>query len=54
VFSVSSRARGRLRLIERQARGLQLTRIGELTKDRRLIVQRHGASEPLPAGFVHF
>jgi thiamine-monophosphate kinase len=54
VFTISSRARGRLRLINRQARGLQLTRIGELTKNRSLIVQRHGASEPLPAGFVHF
>jgi thiamine-monophosphate kinase len=54
VFTVSSRARSRLRLIDRQARGLQLTRIGELTKDRRLIVQRQGASEPLPGGFVHF
>jgi thiamine-monophosphate kinase len=54
LFALSSRARGRLRLVERQARGLQLTRIGELTRDRALVVERDGAAEPVPAGFVHF
>jgi thiamine-monophosphate kinase len=54
LFALSSRARGRLRLVERQARGLRLTRIGELTRDRALVVERDGAAEPLPAGFVHF
>jgi thiamine monophosphate kinase len=54
LFARSNRARGRLRLVERQARGLQLTRIGELTTDRRLIIEREGTGEPLPAGFVHF
>jgi len=54
LFALSSRARGRLRLIERQARGIPLTRIGELTRDGTLVVQRAGSREPLPAGFVHF
>ena len=54
LFALSSRARGRLRLVERQARGLRLTKIGELTKETTLVVERDGASEPLPAGFVHF
>src|SRR5512134_3817304 len=47
-------ARFRLRLVERQARGLRLTRIGELTRERHFIVERDGGTEPLPAGFVHF
>jgi thiamine-monophosphate kinase len=54
LFSLTSRRRGRLRLVERQARGVRLTRIGELTKERGLVVERGGAAEPLPAGFVHF
>jgi thiamine-monophosphate kinase len=54
LFALTSRRRGRLRLVERQARGVRLTRIGELTRDRALVVERGGASEPLPAGFVHF
>ena len=54
LFARANRARGRLRLVERQARGLRLTRIGELTSDRGLVVERGGTVEPLPYGFVHF
>ncbi len=54
LFALTTRRRGRLRLVERQARGVRLTRIGELTKERGLVVERGGAAEPLPAGFVHF
>jgi thiamine-monophosphate kinase len=54
LFALSTRKRGRLRLVEGQARGLRVTRIGELTRDRGLVVERDGAAEPLPAGFVHF
>ena len=54
LFALSSRGRGRLRLVEQQARGVRLTCIGELTKDRGLVVERDGAGEPMPAGFVHF
>jgi thiamine-monophosphate kinase len=54
LFTVSKRARGRLRLVERQGRGVPITRIGELTPETGLVVNRAGAAEPLPAGFVHF
>ncbi len=54
LCAVSSRARGRLRLVDRQARGVPLTLIGELTADRALAVTRGDSSNPLPAGFVHF
>jgi len=54
LFALPGRARGRLRLVEQQARGLPLTRIGELTRERHFIVERDGVNEPLPAGFVHF
>jgi thiamine-monophosphate kinase len=54
LFAVSRKARGRLRLVGQQARGLLLTRIGELTADSAVVVVRDGRPEPLPAGFVHF
>jgi thiamine-monophosphate kinase len=54
LFAVPRKSRGRLRLVGQQARGLLLTRIGELTSAAELIVVRDGRPEPLPAGFVHF
>jgi len=54
LFAVPSRGRGRLRLVTSQARGVPITRIGELTADRSLTLNRRGATEPLPDGFVHF
>jgi thiamine-monophosphate kinase len=54
LCAVSSRSRGRLRLVDRQARGVPLTLIGELTADCALTVTRGDSSNPLPAGFVHF
>jgi thiamine-monophosphate kinase len=54
LFAIASRNRGRFRLIERQARGVRLTRIGELTADPVIAIERQGTREPLPAGFVHF
>jgi thiamine-monophosphate kinase len=54
LFAVGPRARGRLRLVGRQARGLPLTRIGELTADPSICLDRAGICEPLPEGFVHF
>lgn len=54
LFALPNRSRGRLRLVERQARGLRLTRVGELTRERHFILERDGGTEPLPAGFVHF
>jgi thiamine-monophosphate kinase len=54
LFSVPRRARGRLATVSRQARGIPLTRIGQLTKEPATLLLRNGVPEPLPPGFVHF
>lgn len=54
LFAVSPRKRGRLRGIMREARGVPITRIGELTTERSVGLLRSGRLEPLPSGFVHF
>jgi thiamine-monophosphate kinase len=54
VFTVPARAGGRLRLVQRQARGVPLTRIGELTSDGIVGLQRGTSLFPLPHGFTHF
>jgi len=54
LFVVSKRARGRLRSVMRESRGVPLTRIGELTADPAVCVATGSTLLPLPAGFVHF
>jgi thiamine-monophosphate kinase len=54
LFTVPRRSRGRLATVIRQSRGVPVTRIGSLTRERDLVLLRGGAPEPLPAGFVHF
>lgn len=54
LFAVPSRSRGRFRNLLRHAAGVPLTRIGELTADKRLIVRHRDREEPFPAGFQHF
>jgi len=54
IFTVPRRCRGRLATVVRQAHGVPVTRIGELTKEPDVTLVRDGAVEPLPAGFVHF
>jgi thiamine-monophosphate kinase len=54
LFAVPARARGRFRSVVADARGLTMTRIGELTADRAVHLMRDGRAEPLPAGFTHF
>ena len=54
LLAVPAKHRGRFRSVVQQARGVPLTRIGELTKDRDLVVVRGDRREPLPAGFLHF
>jgi len=54
LFAVPPRKRSRLRGVMREARGLAITRIGELTADRSVGLLRNGRLEPLPSGFVHF
>jgi thiamine-monophosphate kinase len=54
LFAAPRRGRGRLATVVRQARGLAVTRIGQLTREPALGIVRDGAAEPMPAGFVHF
>ncbi len=54
LFSAPRRARGRLATVTRQARGIPITRIGQLTKEPPIVLVRDGVPEPLPRGFVHF
>jgi thiamine-monophosphate kinase len=54
LFSVPRRARGRLATVVRQAGGVPITRIGQLTKEPATVLVRDGKPEPLPQGFVHF
>jgi hypothetical protein len=54
LFAVPRRARGRLRTVVRQARGIPLTKIGVLTEVKDLTLMQGGRAEPLPSGFVHF
>ena len=54
LFAVPRRTRSRLRTVLQEARGVPITRIGELTKDPAIGLVRAGHLEPLPSGFVHF
>jgi thiamine-monophosphate kinase len=54
LFSSSKRRSGRLRSAISAGRGVPVTRIGELTADRSIVLLRDGVAGPLPAGFVHF
>jgi thiamine-monophosphate kinase len=54
LFAVPRRARGRLATVVRQARGVPITRIGQLTRELPTVIVRDGRQEPLPRGFVHF
>lgn len=54
LFAVTRRRRGRLRTVAQEARGVRLTRIGELTADPGVVLVRDGRTGPLPQGFTHF
>ena len=54
LFAVPHKFRGRFRTVVGHARGVPITRIGELTADRQVLLVRDGVTEPLPAGFAHF
>ena len=54
LFAVPPRRQGRLRTLVSQARGVPITRIGELTAEPRLLLARGDRDEPLPDGFTHF
>ena len=54
LFAVSPRMRSRLNNARRLASDLTVTRIGRLTADRAMLVNRNGRTEELPSGFEHF
>ena len=54
LFSTFPKARGRLRTVISQARGVAITRIGELTDSPAILLKRDAETEPLPGGFSHF
>ena len=54
LFAVPRKFLGRFRSVQSEARGLPLTRIGELTAATDLLLTRDGQTGPLPAGFTHF
>ncbi len=54
LLAVPARRGGRLRHLRRQVADPPLTRIGTLTRTRDLVLEQHGVTAPLPAGFEHF
>jgi thiamine-monophosphate kinase len=54
LFTVSPRRQGRLRGVARGTRGLALTRIGTVTRERDVVLRRGERRHPLPPGFTHF
>jgi thiamine-monophosphate kinase len=54
LFAVPARRARRLRGALRQARGVPVTCIGELTSSPAVVLQRGDTAESLPPGFTHF
>jgi thiamine-monophosphate kinase len=54
LFAVPRKYRGRFRAVQSEARGLALTRIGELTQEPGVLLSRDGRTSEMPAGFTHF
>ena len=54
LFAVPRKFRGRLRTVLREARGIPITRIGELTAEAEVRVRRDGNTFAMPRGFSHF
>jgi thiamine-monophosphate kinase len=54
LFAVSPKMRTRLTNVRRAVRDLAVTRVGRLTADGKLLMERNGKTEELPPGFAHF
>lgn len=54
LFAVSPKTRRRLDGVCRLVKDLAITRIGRLTPNRALLLERDGRTEELPRGFEHF
>ena len=54
LFTSRPAHKGRLRAVQRHLGDLRITKIGVVTKERRLTVQTAAGPAPLPEGFEHF
>jgi thiamine-monophosphate kinase len=54
LVAVPKKRGGRLRAVRSGARGVPLTRIGELTDSKEVVLLRDGRRDPMPEGFQHF
>ena len=54
LFTVPKKLRGRFRGVQRLAREVAMTRIGELTEEAGVQLVRADRTEPMPEGFSHF
>ncbi|CAN5817871.1 thiamine-phosphate kinase [soil metagenome] len=54
LFTVPAKSRGRLRTVRSEARGLPVTRIGELTQGADIQLVHGAESLSMPQGFTHF
>jgi thiamine-monophosphate kinase len=54
LFTARPSQAGRLRDVKKHAGSLPITKIGEVTRDRRLTVRTPVGDTPLPEGFEHF
>jgi len=54
LFTTRPSWRGRLRAVRNQVGDLPITKIGVVTKERRLVVRTPDGERDLPAGFEHF
>ena len=54
LFAASPRWAGRLRQVRQRVAEPGLTRIGTLTRDRRLVLMQAGREHEWPGGFEHF
>lgn len=54
IFTVRPAFAGRLRAVRRELGDVPITRIGVVTKDRRLLLKHEHGTRDLPAGYEHF
>jgi len=54
IFTVRPTSRGRLRAVRRLVGDLPITKVGTVTRDRRIVVRTPQGDRELPAGFEHF
>ena len=54
LFTVRPSHKGRLRAVQKETANLPITRIGVVTKERRLLIRTADGDRELPRGFEHF